>query len=93
MLKKPLYYILNARMTPTTILIFISLAINVLLAIWAIYMHLRLKKVFGGKRADDLEQVLKDIQKNISMVESTHTEIKRRLIGTEKRLSHTIRDV
>ena len=80
-------------MTPTTILIFILLAINLFVVIWAIWLHMRLRKVFGGKRANELEQVLVNVQKELKQVEGTHSEIKRRLMGAEKRLGHTIRDV
>ena len=80
-------------MTPTTILIFVLLAINLLLVIWAVWTQLRLRKVFGGKRAHELEHVLTNVQKDLARIEDTHTEIKRRLVGAEKRLGHTVRDV
>lgn len=80
-------------MTPITILIFISLAINLLLIIWAVWIHFRLRKVFGGKNAKELEQVLGEVQNDLDRVESTHVEIKKRITGAEKRLSHTIRNI
>ena len=76
-----------------TILIYILIATNLLTLIWLVYTELRLKKLFGGKRATELEEVLGTIQKGLSRIEGTHDEIKHRLLGAEKRLARSIRNI
>lgn len=76
-----------------TILIYALIATNLLTLIWLIYTEIRLRKVFGGKRASDLENVLGSIQKELTVVHGTHSEIKSRLLGAEKRLARSIRNI
>ncbi len=76
-----------------TILIYILIATNLLSLIWLVRTELRLRKFFGGKRATELEGVLGSIQNNLDRIEGTHTEIKRRLLGAEKRVSRSIRNI
>lgn len=76
-----------------TILIYILIATNLLTLIWLVRTELRLKKFFGGKRATELENVLGSIQNGLSGIEGTHDEIKRRLLGAEKRLAKSIRSI
>ena len=76
-----------------TILIYTLIATNLLTLIWLIRTELRLKKFFGGKRATEFENVLGSIQAGLSGIEGTHDEIKRRLVGAEKRLARSIRNI
>lgn len=76
-----------------TILIYILIATNLLSLIWLIRNELRFRKFFGGKRATELESVLGSIQKDLSKIEGTHDEIKRRLLGAEKRIARSIRNI
>ena len=80
-------------MPTTTILIYILIATNALTLGWLIYTELRLKKVFGGKRANELEHMLEEIQDGLVHVAGTHTEIKNRLLGAEKRAARSIRNI
>lgn len=76
-----------------TILIYTLIATNLLTLMWLIYTELRLRRVFRGKQAQDLENVLTDIQHGLTGIEHTHGEIKTRLIGAEKRLARSIRNI
>ncbi len=76
-----------------TILIYTLIATNLLTLIWLIYTELRLRRVFRGKQTQDLEHVLRAIQHGLTGIESTHSEIKSRLLGAEKRLARSIRNI
>ncbi len=76
-----------------TILIYILIATNLLSLVWLVRTELRLRKFFGGKRATELEGVLGSVQNDLTKIEGTHTEIKRRLLGAEKRLARSIRNI
>lgn len=93
LLKTLLYYILCACMDISTILIYILIATNILTIVWLIRTEVRLHKVFGGKRAHELEHVLAVIQKDLAGIEGTHGEIKSRLLGAEKRLAQSLRNI
>jgi hypothetical protein len=80
-------------MDTTTILLYILIATNLLCLAWLVRTELRLKKLLGGKHADQLETVLGDIQKGLVHIESTHDEIKRRLLAGEKRLACSVRNI
>jgi hypothetical protein len=80
-------------MDTNTLLIYILIATNLLTIAWLIRTELRLNKFFGGKKAGSFESVLVSIQRGLSGIESTHDEIKRRLVGAEKRLARSIRNV
>ena len=80
-------------MTPTTILIYILIATNVCTVLWLIRNELRLKRLFGGKHAKELEHVLGDVQKALARIEGTHHDREHRLTATEKRTAHSIRNV
>lgn len=80
-------------MDTNTILIYILIATNLLSLLWLVRTELRLRKFFGGKRATELESVLVIIQQELTKIQDTHTEIKRRLIGAEKRLTRSVRNI
>lgn len=80
-------------MDTNSIIITSLIASNLLLLVWLIRIEFRLRRVFGGKRASELETVCGDIQDHLKKIEATHSEIKRRVSGSEERLSHTVRNV
>ena len=80
-------------MDTNTILLYILIATNLLALIWLVRTELRLKKLLGGKKADELETIIGDIQKGLVSIGGTHDEIKRRLLAGEKRLACSVRNI
>jgi len=61
-----------------------------ILIIWNIFIELRLKKFFRGKRAKDLEEVLVDLSKDLEKLDISRKEIEKYLETVEKRLRKSI---
>ncbi len=78
----------------TNSLILTTLSIFVLLLlIWNIRTEIRLRKVFGGKHAQELESLLKSLQSGILHVDRTNKELLEQLKDIESRMKHTIRNI
>lgn len=69
-----------------------SLVILVLI-VWIISLEIRLKKVFRGSKIKDLEEVLKDMGKELDSIQKFRDELGKYLENVEKRLKKGIRKV
>lgn len=78
--------------TNSLILAALSIFVVLLLA-WSIRTEIRLRKVFGGKHAQELEGLLKSLQSGILHVDRTNKELLEQLKDIESRMKHTIRNI
>jgi len=76
-----------------SILIYILAGVIILLAIWIIVIERRLKKLFAGTKARNLEGVIGDIGKQMSEISDMQSQINNHLITVDERLSKSIRKV
>ena len=75
------------------ILIYIIGALALAAIVWIILLEMRLKKFFGGKKAGDLEDVMKGIIKELEAVDGFRGEMEKYLEGVEKRLRRSAQHV
>ncbi len=80
-------------MSTTLIILYAACGVIVLQLAWIIMTELRLKKVFRGKGAEDLEGMLKDVAEGISKLEQANKEITRLLNEHDGRIKTSIRGV
>lgn len=77
-----------------TFYILIGVAVILLgLIIWLALLQMRLKKIFKGKNARDLEEVMASIQKEIGALDQSRKEIEKYLETAERRLRQSIQKV
>jgi len=84
--------ILNMQIDQTTIFIAIA-GITVLVAIWIIWIEVRLKRIFRGRRTKDLESLLTDIAEDISAIQKQLREDGTHIATLEKELEQSARHV
>lgn len=73
---------------------YIALGIIILsLAGWILLIEIRLKKIFRGKKAGDLENIIADINNQLKEIDSTGEEIEKYLKTVESRLKKSIQHV
>ena len=60
---------------------------------WLAYLELRLRRVFGGKRPGDLEEVLRAVAKELRELDASREEIEKYLETVEKRLRRSVQHV
>ena len=77
----------------TQILIYVVGALAALAIGWLAYLELRLRRVFGGKRAGDLEEVLRAVAKELRELDASREEIEKYLETVEKRLRRSVQHV
>ncbi len=79
-------------MNPQT-LIYIAGLLAVVALAWLVYLEVRLKKLFGGKRAGDLEEVLRETTKELQELHKSREDIERYLETAEQRLKRAVQYV
>jgi len=77
----------------TQILIYVVGALAALAIGWLAYLELRLRRVFGGKRAGDLEEVLRAVAKELRELDASRDEVEKYLETVEKRLRRSVQHV
>lgn len=77
----------------TIVLFYIISGIVVIILFWILMLELRLKKLFGGTRARNLEEMVVIVGKKIAQIEEKEREIDRHLIEVNNRLNKSIRNV
>jgi hypothetical protein len=77
----------------TIILFYIISGAVVIALLWILMIEIRLKKIFAGTKARNLEEMIVMVGKKISQLEETQTEINKHLINIDERLSKSIRRV
>ena len=60
---------------------------------WLAYLELRLRRVFGGKRPGDLEEVLRAVAKELRELDASRDEVEKYLETVEKRLRRSVQHV
>ncbi len=75
------------------ILIGVLALCNALLLVWLIRLEKRLKRVFGGKQAHELESVLQELQKTVGQHIEQQKSIMGRIMLIEKRLQKSLRGI
>ncbi len=68
-------------------------ATTLLLTIWVLLLELRLRRVFKGTKADNLENIMAQITKNIEKINISEEETKKYLGTVEKRLRNSLQGV
>lgn len=77
----------------TSIIIYILAFTVVLILIWILVTNRRMKKFFLGTKAQDLEQVLMTVSKQMSELKETQNKINSHLVEVDERLSKSIRNI
>jgi len=70
-----------------------SAAVFIILIAWVIFMELRLKKFFRGKKARDLEEVIALLHNDLENLHSSQKEIERYLETVERRLKNSVQNI
>jgi hypothetical protein len=77
----------------TIILFYIISGAVVIILLWILMIEIRLKKIFAGTKARNLEEMIVLVGKKISQLEETQAEINKHLIQVDDRLNKSIRSV
>jgi hypothetical protein len=76
-----------------SILIYILAGVVAILAIWLVIMERRLRKLFAGTKARNLEDMIGGIGKHMAELGEMQSQINDHLITVDERLSKSIRRV
>ena len=77
----------------TSILFYIISGTIILILLWILMIELRLKRIFAGTKARNLEEMIVLVGKKINKIEETEDKIDKHLITIDERLSKSIRNV
>lgn len=77
----------------TIILFYIISAIVVLVLLWILVTELRLKRIFAGTKAKNLEEMIVLLGKKMKQIEETEAKIDKHLITVDNRLNKSIRGI
>lgn len=83
------YYILNTM--NTDFILYILGGCFIILASWLVYMELRLKKIFRGKTAGDLESVLRVLGEDLKNLQISREKTDKYLQEVEERLKKSLK--
>ncbi|MBI2024013.1 DUF4446 family protein [Candidatus Giovannonibacteria bacterium] len=75
------------------IIIYSAGLITLVSVIWVIFLEIRLRKVFGGKKPDGLEEILKTIAAELKDGNEFREEMEKYLENVEKRLRRSAQHV
>lgn len=71
----------------------IGIAIALLLAIWILIIELRLKKLFRGTKAKDIESIIASLRDELEKLKISREETEKYLETVERRLKNSIQNV
>ncbi len=77
----------------TTILFYIISGAVVIILLWILMIELRLKKIFAGTKARNLEEMIVLIGKKMNQLEEMEGEIEKHLVTVDSRLDKSIRNI
>jgi hypothetical protein len=77
----------------TTILFYIISGVVVIILLWILLIELRLKRIFAGTKAKNLEEMVVVVGKKIAELEESQVKIDKHLIQVDNRLNKSIRSV
>jgi len=76
-----------------TILFYIISGVILIILLWIFIIELRLKRIFAGTKARNLEEMITLVGKKINQLEETQTKIDKHLVVVDDRLNKSIRSV
>jgi hypothetical protein len=77
----------------TITLFYIISGVVVIILLWILMIEIRLKKIFSGTNARNLEEMIVIVGKKINQLEQTQAEINNHLIKIDDRLNKSIRNI
>lgn len=77
----------------TITLFYIISGVVVIILLWILMIEIRLKKIFSGTNARNLEEMIVIVGKKINQLEQTQAEINKHLIKIDDRLNKSIRNI
>lgn len=77
----------------TITLFYIISGVIVIILLWILMIEIRLKKIFSGTNARNLEEMIVIVGKKINQMEQTQAEINKHLIKIDDRLNKSIRNI
>jgi hypothetical protein len=77
----------------TTILFYIISAVVVIILLWILMIEYRLKKIFAGTKARNLEEMIVLVGKKMNQLEETEDKMEKHLVEVDKRLNKSIRNI
>lgn len=77
----------------TNVILYMAIGCFILLAGWLGFTEMRLKKLFCGKKAGDLENVLKSIGEDLKNLHSNREKTENYLGSVEERLRKSLKQV
>lgn len=80
-------------MDTSIILIYILLAVVIIILLWILFLEIRLKRLFSGTNARNLEEMIVMVGKKINKTEESQIKINEHLIEIDNRLGKSIRSI
>jgi hypothetical protein len=77
----------------TTILFYIVSGIVVIILLWILMIEIRLKRIFSGTKARNLEEMIVIVGKKINQIEEKESKIDKHLITIDSRLNKSVRNI
>ncbi len=77
----------------TSIILYGAILLLVINIIWLARMEMRLKKVFRGKRAQDLEETMAGLQKDINALQILERDLDARAKNMDSRIRTSLRGI
>lgn len=77
----------------TNLLIYIVFGALVVLAVWLVLMEIRLRKLFRGKKAENLEDILKNFGEDLKNLQAGREKTEAYLKKAEERLRRSLKKV
>lgn len=76
-----------------SILVYIVMGFVAIILLWIVLTEYRLKKFFAGTKAQNLEEVMVTLGKEIAEIKESQIQIKKHLTTVDSRLNKSIRNV
>lgn len=77
----------------TSIILYGAIVLLVINIIWLVRMEMRLKKVFRGKRAQDLEEIMAGLRKDIDTLHELERDLDARAKNMDARIRTSLRGI
>lgn len=77
----------------TSIILYGAIVLLVINIIWLVRMEIRLKKVFRGKRAQDLEEIMSGLRKDIDTLHTLERDLDVRSKNMDARIRTSLRGI
>lgn len=76
-----------------TILFYIISAVVLIILLWILMIEIRLKRIFAGTKAKNLEESLVVLGKKLKEIETNQEKIDKHLVTIDNRLNKSIRNI